>query len=270
MNKRRLDLLLALYVLALIALFVPLWLYPDAAFFRDVFTFDVQLYVENLTKLGALSWGSFAAVQATRRFGPQNPARSSFGLLSAWLILWALGQACLAYYQCVLHEPTPFPSLADPLFVLGCPCVIAGFLLLLRAYFSSGLALGAHGSYVAVACAVAMFSGGVGFVVLTPIVDAGGTPLELALNLAYPALDLVALVPAALLMRLTLRLRGGSLFWVWALLLSGFLSLAVADVLYAYLTMLKASSGEPLMHLGFMLGYGLVARGLYEQYLLSS
>ena len=270
MTKRSLDLALALYTLALTALYVPLWAYPDAAFFRDVFSPDVQVYLENLTKLSALTWGSFAAVRATRRFGRGNPARASFALLSAWQILWAVGQACLAYYQCILRESMPFPSLADPPFVLGCPCLIAGFLLLLRAYFGSGLALGAHASYVVVASAMAALAGGVGFVVLTPIVHAGGTPLELALNLAYPALDLVALVPAALLMRLTLRLRGGALFWVWGLVLSGFLALAVADVLYAYLTMLDVHSAEPLMHLGFMFGYGLVARGLHQQYLLSS
>jgi hypothetical protein len=270
MTKRRLDLVLAAYALTLTALYVCLWAHPGAAFFRELFTAHVQLYLENLTKLGALSCGASAALRATRRFAPGNPARASFGLLSGWLVLWAIGQALLAYYQCILREATPFPSLADPPFVLGGLAMIAGFGFLLRAYLSSGLAFGAQASYVALGSGVALLAGAAGWVVLTPIARAGGTPLELALNLVYPALDLLGLVPAALLMRVTLRLRGGALFWVWTLVLSGFLALAIADVLYAYLTMLDVASATPLMHIGFMLGYGLVARGFYEQYLLSS
>jgi hypothetical protein len=41
-------------------------------------------------------------------------------------------------------------------------------------------------------------------------------------------------------------------------------------VLYAYATMLALHAADPLMDVGFMLGYALTARGFYEQYLVSS
>ena len=203
MTKRSLDLALASYAFVLIALFVPLWLDPGAAFYRELFTLDARLYLGGLTKMAALGLGGWSALRARARFAAGNPARFAFGLLAAWLLCWTVAQACLAFYQWVLRESTPFPSLADPLFVVGDLCLIAGLAWLLRAYLGSGLALGATGSYVALGGAVALLAGALGYVVLEPIARAGGTPLEVALNLSYPALDLLALVPSALLMRIT-------------------------------------------------------------------
>jgi hypothetical protein len=142
---------------------------------------------------------------------------------------------------------------------------VGPFALLLRAYVSSGLAFGAGRDYVMLGGLVAGSALIVGYFVLAPIVSAGGTPLELALNLAYPLLDLVALVPAALLLRITFQLRGGSVFRVWALVLGGFVAMAVGDVLYAYLTMLDVHAVDSVIDVSFIIGYGLAARGFHEQ-----
>jgi hypothetical protein len=270
MSMRRVDLVLLLHALLIAVAFLPGLAFPEAPLYRDVFSLTVRLYLGGVTKLAALMLGGLFALRVAARFGVGNASRTAFRLLAAWLLLWALGQACLGWYQWVLCESTPFPSLADALFVLGYTCLVAGFALLMRAYLGSGLALGSAREYVRLALLVVMAAGVTGYVVLMPIVRSGGTPLELALNLAYPAFDLVALVPAALLMRVTFRLRGGAVFRVWALVLSGFLAMALGDVLYAYLTMLDVHAVDPLIDVAFIAGYGLVARGMYEQHLLSS
>jgi hypothetical protein len=261
---RRTDLALIAYGVLCVLLFVPHVLWPEAAIYQRVLTPQVFLYISGLSKLVPLVLGGLVGLRVTRGFARENQARLAFLCLSAWLLLWSLGQACLMVYQWRLGVALPFPSLADPPFVLG------GFARLVSVYVSSGLALGSRRSYVLLALSVGFGSLALGYVVLKPIWHAGGSPLELALNLVYPGLDLASLVPAALLFRITLLLRGGALFRVWSLFLSGFLALALGDVLYAYITMLEWSGVERLMDAGFIFGYSLVALGMYEQYRLSA
>jgi hypothetical protein len=270
MKRAAIDLPLVLLGAALLAIFIGQALWPDASLYRDVITATVRLYVGGVCKLSALVLGAYYGWRVAARFSPKNPSRRPWQALAVWLSTWSAGQACLGWYQWILAESTPFPSVADPFWVFGYLSMVVGFALLLRAYVSSGLAFGSGRGYAVLGGLVASAALLVGYVVLAPIVSAGGTPLELALNLAYPLLDLVALVPAALLMRITFQLRGGSVFRVWALLLGGFVAMAVGDVLYAYLTMLDVHAVDAVIDVSFIAGYGLAARGIYEQHRVSA
>jgi hypothetical protein len=267
---KRTDLVLLAYGVLCVLLFVPRLLWPQAAFYQHVLTQQILVYISGLSKLAPLALGGLVGLRVTRGFARDNQARLAFLALTAWLLLWSVGQACLLVYQWRLGEALPFPSLADPFFVAGGLALLFGFARLVQVYVSSGLALGSRRSYVLLALSVGLVSLALGYLVLEPIWHAGGSPLELALNLIYPGLDLVALVPAALLFRITLLLRGGALFRVWSLFLSGFLALALGDVLYAYITMLDWPGLERLMDAGFIFGYSLVALGMYEQYRLTA
>jgi hypothetical protein len=254
----------------LLALFMGHAIWPHAEMQRDSTAVNARLYLGGASKLAALVLGAVYAWRVAGRFAPGNPARGAWHALAVWLSAWSVGQTCLGWYQWVLAESTPFPSMADPWFVLGYLSMVVGFALLLRAYVSSGLAFGSGRQYILLGGLVACVALLVGVVVLLPIVSAGGTPLELALNLAYPLFDLVALVPAALLMRITFQLRGGVVFRVWALVLGGFVAMAVGDVLYAYLTMLDVHTVDSVIDVSFIAGYGLAARGVYEQHRVSA
>src|SRR5437588_859196 len=54
---------------------------------------------------------------------------------------------------------------------------------------------------------------------LAPIIRSADAPLAKTLNLVYPALDLVLLVPAIVLLRITSRFRGGAVWHIWLALL---------------------------------------------------
>jgi hypothetical protein len=269
-KKGALDLALVVYGVVVAALFLGQMARPDAWVYRELFTLDARLWVGGLTKLAALVVGGVFAWRVANRMKRGSAARFAWRAVALWLLLWSAGQASLGVYQWVLDVPTPFPSVADPFFVAGYVSLVVAFTVLVRAYSASGLALGSESGHLGLGLVVGALAVGIGYVVLAPIVRAGGTEVEIALNLAYPGFDLVAVVPAAVLLRITMKLRGGALFWVWSLTLGGFLSMAIGDVLYAYLTMLGVSHVDPLIDVAFMLGYGLVARGVVEQHRLSS
>jgi hypothetical protein len=104
--------------------------------------------------------------------------------------------------------------------------------------------------------------------VLVPIATAEAPLTEQLLNLGYPTLDLILMVPAFVLLRLMLRLRGGQLWLVWARILGGVFFMAVGDILFAYFTTLEFSAIDPLLDLSFAYAYILIAWGAHTQYAL--
>ena len=77
-------------------------------------------------------------------------------------------------------------------------------------------------------------------------------------------------MPAVVLLRITLRFRGGSVFWIFALLGSGFVAMAVGDILYAYLSILGSHGLEPFIDAAYVIAYLLVARGAWQQVRVST
>lgn len=255
---------------AVCALFLLRAFVPAVGPFAFVLGGEFLSYVGGTAKLAALAAGGVSALRVARSFGVGNPARFAWRALALWLLSWTAGQAALCATQWILREEMPFPSLGDPFFVVGYLAMVVGFTGVLRAHVGSGLAFGDGRTLALLGAGTALVALVTGLVVLHPIASAGGTAVELALNLMYPACDLVALVPASVLVRMTFAMRGGALFRIWSLLLSGFLAMAVGDVLYAYLTMLDLYWTSPIVDLSFIVGYALAARGVVEQRRLTS
>jgi len=89
------------------------------------------------------------------------------------------------------------------------------------------------------------------------------------LNVLYPILDFVLLIPTVLLIRISLRFRGGAVWKVWATLLGGFLFLCAADILFAYFSQLDRTELVDLVDVTYLLSYGFFALGvLYQRELL--
>ena len=72
-------------------------------------------------------------------------------------------------------------------------------------------------------------------------------------------------MPTAILLRLTLRFRGGPVGRIWLLLLLGFLFLCVGDVLFSYLSTLGQAALDPLVDAMYILSYGSLAAGALLQ-----
>jgi diguanylate cyclase len=251
------------------ALFVGQLLLRDTPFYQSVFTPHAVQVVGALSKLAFLLLAAVYAWTSARGFEAGNPVRPAWRMLAAGLLAFFLAQLSYAPYQLFLNQDPPFPSVADVLFMLAYPLFVAALFAFIRGYEEAGYPVGTAASRWGLAAAVALASAALGYVILRPVVSAPGPGLATALNVAYPVLDFVLLIPTALLTRITLALRGGAAWRIWASLLGGFVFLCLGDILFAYLSNLGREGLDPLIHAMYILSYALLARGvLYQRELL--
>ena len=180
-----------------------------------------------------------AVAGVLRGFEPGTPARLPWTLLAAGLFCFWIGETVEASWT-VRGLSAPFPSGADALFLLGYPLLVAALFLFLRAYRLSGVADEVWRLTAAAAAAVIVL----GVPVLVTVARAAVPRTERLVGGAYVALDLLALVPLLVLVRLALRMRGGRVSRVWASLLLGFALTFVGDVLVAYGSAQAEAAGE--------------------------
>ena len=149
---------------------------------------------------------------------------------AAWLVMgiglmaWAAGE--VVWTVAYAEDPNPpYPSVADVLYLAFYPASYTSLLLLARSRtdsFRSSLWLDGAIAALTVAALIATLA-------FQPIVDAtSGGPAEIAVNLAYPAGDLLLLA----LVVAVFGLNGWRPDPVWLLLGGGLAVTAVADVLY--------------------------------------
>jgi hypothetical protein len=237
---------------------------PDAALYRDLLTPRVLVAFAAIVKLGFLLAGALYAFACRDRLEDGNPARPAWALLSAGLFATLVGQLSLAPYQLVSGQ-TPFPSVGDLYYVLSYPFFIAAFLVFLRACREAGFPLGSPAERVAIVGGVGLVAGVAAVEILRPVAAGGADLLERSLNVAYPVLDIVLLMPLALLLRIALRLGKSRVGVVWAQLLAGFVFLCLSDIFFAYFTALGQQHLDPYIHGCYVLAYGLVAGGAQQQ-----
>jgi len=233
---------------------------PASAVYSTVLTPHRLLALAALLKLAALLLGAVWAFACRDRLDADNPARPAWLLLALGLLSTFAGQLCLAPFQLVFGE-TPFPTSGDIFYVLAYPFLIAALLVFLNAYREAGLPLGAPQERVALLVGIAVIA----VVILRPVGAPPGPMLDRILTIAYPALDLVLLVPLVLLLRMALRLRRSEAGEVWLLLLSGFVFMCAGDICFAYFQSLGEEHLDPFVHATFILAYALVAGGARRQ-----
>lgn len=150
--------------------------------------------------------------------------RRAWLALGIGLLLWALGQT---YYSVVLYyaEPAPFPSPADVLFLAFYPASFLAIVLLLRARVA-GLDPLAWVDALIGGLAIAAVAAALIFPTVSEAL--GGSPLGVAVSLAYPCMDLVLLGLLSAAFVLSRWRSGGTLLLIAvALLLFG-----ACDVVY--------------------------------------
>jgi len=251
---------------ALVFLPQPFW--AASPLYTQLLTEPVLLRLGAPTKLLFLFLGALFAWRSARLFEPGNPVRPTWMFLAVGITGFFLGQATLAFYQLVLGVAVPFPSLADVFFLLAYPLLILGFVTAILAYEKVGFPIGTSSERWALALLAGIVFAMAGVYVLRPILAAPISPLERFLNAAYPALDLVILVPVLILMRIALRFRGGSVVRVWTAVLLGFCFMCVGDVLFAYFSGMGQERLGSLVDLMFVWAYISVSRGAVEQHRL--
>ena len=237
---------------------------PASALYTRFLTPSRLLALAALLKLvyllGATGW----AFACRDRLEVDNPARPAWFLLSLGLLANFAGQLCLAPFHVVRNE-TPFPSVADIFYVLAYPFLIAALLVLLNAYREAGFPIGSIADRAVTLGVVGIVAAVVAVPILRPVVETGGPVLDRILTVAYPVLDLVLLLPLALLLRIALKLRGSHAGEVWVLILGGIVFLCAGDICFAYFQSLGETHLDPFVHATFVLAYGLIAGGAHRQ-----
>jgi hypothetical protein len=243
-----------------VALYVGWAVFPSSALYTRTLNTHRLLAIASLVKLACLLAGAVWAFECRDRLEPGNPARPAWFLLSLGVLSMFAGQLCLAPFQLVKGE-TPFPSPGDIFYLLGYPFLIAALLVFLNAYREAGLPLASVAERALVVAGVAVLA----VVILRPVAETPGPLLDWILQIAYPALDLVLLVPLVLLLRMALRLRGGRAGEVWLLLLTGIVFMCAGDIFFAYFQSLGEQHLDPFVHATYILAYALIAFGAERQ-----
>jgi hypothetical protein len=225
------------------------------------------LLIGGLTKLAALVIATFFAFRSALLLGDGNPARRPWLLLGAGLAAMSVGQALLISFQ-FWTGAIPFPSQADFWFVLAYPLIIVSLVAFATTYARSGFQTSGMTSFaIIVLIAVAAIA----WPILQPVAQAPAAPLTKALNLVYPSLDLLLMVPIAVLLRITSRFRGGAVWPIWLSLLVGFVFTAAGDILFAYVSALGHKELDPVIDAMYIIAYGNLAWGaLFQERLLTT
>src|SRR5918998_983820 len=179
-------------------------------------------------------------------------------LLGLGIISWVLGQAIFTYYEGVLDQPPPLPSIADVGYLSVYPFLLLGILLLPArpVPVASRTRIALDGLMTMTAAVTFSW-----YFILGPVMQQGTqTMLAKAVATAYPLADIVLI---ACLVILALRPGEHTLRPAIRLLALGLVLVVVADSNFAYLSLHDAYATGMLLDVGWSLGYMLVALGAF-------
>jgi diguanylate cyclase (GGDEF)-like protein/PAS domain S-box-containing protein len=203
---------------------------------------------------GLAAVAALAAVScAARAFAARGRLRVSWLLFAASALVAGLGNGVWGWYEIVLHSSPPSPSVADWMFLFFGPFAMAGTLVHHR---GPGTAIGwLKLALDGVLIAGALFTGGWTVALAQDAGTDGGSPLQVALSLAYPVFDilLVSLVIA-------LRFQGGRRDGAsMATLVAGYSVIIVSDAIFTLPSVRAGYTSGKLLDSGWFLGYLLLA-----------
>src|SRR5215216_2625528 len=191
-----------------------------------------------------------AAVTIGRRWAPV--------LLGLGILCWVFGQAIFTFYEWVLGQPPPLPSIADVGYLSVYPFLLLGILLLPArpVPVASRTRLALDGLMIMTAAVTFSW-----YFILGPIMQQGTeTTLAKAVATAYPLADIVLI---ACLVILASRPEEQALLPAVRLLALGLILIVVADSNFAYWSLHDAYATGTLPDVGWSLGYMLVALGAF-------
>ena len=181
----------------------------------------------------------------------------TYAAFAAGLALWFAAELIQTYYEIGVEDEVPFPSIADALWLLGYGPF--GYHLFVTYRFFNRSAR-PHIVVLVSACTAAVFGS------IVPMTILGSSLIEddlvaLFVNVAYPALDAVLIVPAILMFSILRKGRLGSVPWV--LLSASILIIAVGDSAFGYISATSPDSEIWGFSIFYLTGYLCMAGALY-------
>ena len=189
----------------------------------------------------------------------------AWSILALAMLLYAMADATWAVLEVFLHQ-SPFPSLADALYLLYYPAFLTGIILLLRKQRSASEVVN-NALDLAIILAAAIL--GFGNFLIGPILQSNAdmSALEQFILAAYPVGDLVMLGGVLLIVYNNPRpsdRQDAAAELVQPpvpvfLLAAGMLTMIITDGIYTYQTLLGTYASGGLLDFGWVLGNLLVA-----------
>jgi hypothetical protein len=186
-------------------------------------------------------------------------------LLGVGILSWVLGQAIFTYYEWVLGQPPPLPSIADVGYLSVYPFLLLGILLLPARPIpvASRTRIALDGLMIMTAAVTFSW-----YFILGPVMQQGSeTILAKAVSSAYPLADIVLI---ACLIILASRPEEHNLLPAVSLLAIGLTLIVVADSNFAYWSLHDTYATGTLPDVGWSLGYMLVGLGAFAARLAPS
>jgi HAMP domain-containing protein len=179
-------------------------------------------------------------------------------LLGMGILCYVLGQMGFTYYDLVMHEAPPFPSLADVGYLIEYPFFLLGILLLPARPIPAASRMRIALDGLMIMTAAVTFSW---YFVLGPVIQQGTeTALAKAVAASYPLADIVLI---ACLVILALRPGEHVLRRAVYLLALALGFLVVMDSIYGYQTLNDLYVTGTILDVGWPLAYMLIALGAF-------
>jgi serine phosphatase RsbU (regulator of sigma subunit) len=179
-------------------------------------------------------------------------------LLGMGILCYVLGQMYFTFYDLVLEQIPPFPSIADVGYLMEYPFFLLGILLLPARPIpvASRARIALDGLMIMTAALTFSW-----YFILGPVIQqGGGTVLAKAISAAYPLADIVLI---ACLLILALRPGEHALRVAAYLLALGLLFVVVLDSIYGYQTLNDLYVTGTILDVGWPLAYMLIGLGAF-------
>jgi hypothetical protein len=208
--------------------------------------------VDDIGELVAALCAALLCGAATRRV---SVGRTSWALLAASSLAWAIGEALWSYYDLIKGVQVPFPSLADVGFLAAIPLACAGLLLFPSSHQRTARRVQGllDGCIIATALLFASWA-----TILGPLYRSHqGGVLKQVISLVYPMSDVVMVSLVVILLA-----RAGRREWIsLGLVMTGVVAFAAADSSFAYLTEVNNYGSGNFLDTGWVAGYLLIGLG---------
>ncbi len=209
----------------------------------------MRVVSDNLMTLLPALGSAFAFSVAIRRKGR---ARRGWALLGAWGILSATGNAIYTYYDLILKQPVPLPSLADAGYLGGNLCAVAAIATFAVAH-ERGSKIRTVLDSLLIAASVFLVSWAL--LLRTVYEGSTGSVFTQSVGLAYPVVDIIIVSLIVFVASRSLAIGRVPLLVIGV----GLLGWAFADSAFAYLTTIGAYHPGGPVDAGWIGGDALLA-----------
>jgi hypothetical protein len=213
----------------------------------------------DILRIGTIASAMLLSLVVFGKQGTRGLFGRAYTALALGLGMWLVAESIWGYYEVVLAEETPFPSIAD-VFWLGAYGGLLYYVSSMYRFFGKGV------KKYQLALVVGII-GGFAFFYLQSLISISLPPegeaideyvMPLAISVAYPVLDVILLVPAILIVLNSGKGQLTSIPWAFV----SFILVAIADILLGYSAVTGFQNDVTIITMMYNASYLCMAAGL--------